>query len=111
MSLEYLGGGPVLVVGTRLSKAEIAARRVAGARRVKLWREVDETHVVKRGHWLLDTTTDELCTVYRGEVFGPDGGIAFAAGQPLLFYVDQSGNVQFLEQVGRTWSEQQERNR
>lgn len=113
MSLEYFGS-PIIGATPGPTEAEIAARRVAEARRVKLWREIDDTCLVKRGPWLLDTTTDQLCRVYNGHVFGGKGQIESGADQPLLFAVDHLNNIRLFEQVGRTWTqvlEDQERNK
>jgi hypothetical protein len=96
---------------TEEQRAELArqvrAARVQAARANSRWSEIPETRLVRRGRLLVDAETDYCYSVRRGVVFEPRRAtIAYVSPETALsFFVDQGGEVVFLEQRPGTWSE------
>lgn len=97
-----------VVEGRRDEAREVELReaRVAAARRQPGWVEFEETALVRRARWLVHAESDELYRRSRGVVFQSGSAALIADHVPLAFYVEhETGEVVFLEKVGKTWSE------
>jgi hypothetical protein len=92
---------------------EVRRARLELARRQSAWTEIPETRLVRRGRYLVDAETDFVYVLRRGLVFEPGrAAVGYVADQtPMTYFVDQAGEIVFLEQPGapRTWSEIVER--
>lgn len=87
---------------------QIREARLELARRQPAWEEIPRTRLVKRGRWLVDADTDALYSIRRGVVFEPQRAtIGYVPdGARLAYYVDERGDIVFLEQTaGTTWSD------
>jgi hypothetical protein len=92
---------------------QVREARLDLARRQSNWTELAHVGLVRRGPFLVDGETDQLYIVRRGVVFEPGRAtIGYVPDNtPLAWFVDQAGNIVFLEQPGgpQTWSEIVER--
>lgn len=78
----------------------VRAKRVEVARRNESWTEIAEERLVVRELGLLvDSETDIVWRLRRGEVFGPkSASVEFVSkDQRMSFFVSRSGDVVFLE--------------
>lgn len=85
---------------------ELRQGRVAAARRIAKWTELDG-EPIGRGPFLIDEPTDRIFTTYRGAIFEKGSPrILFNEGVPLHFFVDRDGDIRFLElsTVAPTWT-------
>ena len=79
--------------------------RLNNARAVNAWTEIQPTDLVTRARWQVHVPTDTVLAPHRGVVFEPSSATPLAVGAPLHFYVDDDGDLVFLERTGKTWSE------
>ena len=87
---------------------EVRAKRLENARKTRNWTEIPQTSLVPRGrHYLVHAETDELFTLRGGEVFEPGkASIGYIGdGWEMHYFVDQAGEVVFLERQPGLWSD------
>jgi len=84
----------------------VRARRMEIARKNTLWSELEEAALVSRGRWLVHADSDEVFSRFKAAVWSR-GSAQISANDrvPLWFYIDQQGEVHFLERLPGTWSE------
>ena len=84
--------------------------RLEVARRNSRWTEI-ENDLVERlgGRWLVSASSDRIYRRLLGPVFVPYSIEAIADRSELAFYVDPDGDLVFLEQLPRSWTEHLEK--
>lgn len=85
----------------------LRAARLDAVRRNRRWTELAETSLVRRGPFLVSAETDEMFMLRRGVIFEPGkASIGYVSEDTELhYYVDQAGEIVFLERQPGTWSE------
>ena len=88
------------------SEDAIREKRVQVARANPVWSEVAETLLVRRERWLVHAETDETFTRFAAQVWARGTAVIAQNDRvPLTFFVDQQGEVHFLERQAASWSE------
>ena len=88
----------------RAVTAALRPKRLEVARRNAKWTEIENDLVPRARGWLVSAETDAIYTPVRGVVFQPYSTTVIADQAELSFYVDDHGDVQFLERQPGTWS-------
>lgn len=84
----------------------VREKRVTVARANPVWSEIEETALVRRERWLVHAETDEWFTPFAAQVWVRGTAVIAQNDRvPLTFFVDQQGEVRFLERQAGTWSE------
>lgn len=87
----------------------VRPERVAVARRMSKWTEIESDLVPRGRSWLVSASTDAVYVRHPGVVFQPYSVNVIADRVELSFYVDEDGELVFLDRLGFTWSEHVER--
>jgi hypothetical protein len=105
------GGHPDKVAGKKRQAFDAAARpaRLETARRNAKWTEIENDLVPRGRGWLVSASTDAIYTPTRGVVFAAHSINVIADKTTLWFYVDDGGDLVFLEQIPGTWTEHLEK--
>ena len=61
------------------------------------------------GRWLVSASTDRIYQRVRGTVFAPHSVSAIADRTEMSYYIDEDGELVFLEQLHGTWTEHLEK--
>jgi hypothetical protein len=94
----------------RSSERKLNVRRLAVARRIQNWEELDPVDLVPRPQGVLvSAETDYAYMRHRGVVWETGSVAPIATPATLYFYEDDDGAPVFLERMPETWSEQVER--
>jgi hypothetical protein len=90
---------------------ELRDARIAAARKHPAWTEIQNDLVPRGRGWLVSAGTDEIFAAHRGVVFDTGKVSILADHVPLVFYVDDAGDLVFLERVSNpaTWLQYVER--
>ena len=108
-SLEE-GEPDVVMARKRQVYAEkVRPARLEVARRQPKWTEIENDRVPRGRGWLVSASTDAIYTPTRGVVFAPHSVNVIADRTALSFYVDDQGDLHFLEQLPGTWTEHLEK--
>jgi hypothetical protein len=91
----------------RSSERKLNARRLAVARRIPEWEELDPVDLIPRPRGILVAAeTDHAYMRHRGVVWETGSIAPIATHAGLYFYEDDDGQVVFVEKMPETWSEQ-----
>lgn len=85
----------------------MSAARLEVVRKNHRWTELEETALVRRGPYLVHADTDEMFAIRRGVVFEPGRAVVgyVPEGADLSYFVDQAGEIVFLDRQRGTWSD------
>jgi hypothetical protein len=93
----------------RAYEEAVRPARLEVARRNSKWTEIENDLVPRNRGWLVSASTDAICQPVRGVVFQP-WTVTVTADQAALFYfVDDDGELHFLERIPGTWTEHLEK--
>ena len=107
-SLSALEGTPEEVAAKRrqANAEQMRPARLEVARRNSKWTEIENDLVPRnRGRWLVSASTDAVYAPMNGVVFQPHSSTVVADQAELHYYVDDAGDLHFLEKQPYTWSE------
>jgi hypothetical protein len=89
---------------------KVRPARLEVARRNQFWTEIENDLVPRLGgRWLVSASSDRIYQLVRGTVFLPYSVTEVADRTELSFYVDDDGDVVFLEQLPGTWTQHLEK--
>jgi Zn-finger nucleic acid-binding protein len=89
---------------------KVRPERLKAARRNSRWLEIENDLVPRLGgRWLVSASSDRIYQRVRGTIFLPHSVTAVADQSELAFYVDEDGDLVFLEQLRGTWTEHLEK--
>jgi hypothetical protein len=83
----------------------VRERRLEIARRNKLWTEIENDLVARPPRFLVSASTDAVYRRDTGTVFQPGSAGIVDEHRHLSFYVDDAGDIVFLDPQPHTWSE------
>jgi hypothetical protein len=88
-----------------LDAERIRRGRIETARKAQNFEEIDRADLVPRGPgWLVSAESDQIYTPHKGTVFANGSAALLADRVALWFYLDDDGDIRFLERLGETWS-------
>ena len=87
----------------------LRTKRLEVARRNSMWTEIEDDLVSRGRGWLVSASTDAIYQRVRGVVFASHSVTVIADYSPLHYYVDDQGEIHFLERLPGTWTEYVER--
>ena len=109
-SLEEGEPDQVMENKRRVYAEKVRPARLEVARRNSRWTEIENDLVPRLGgRWLVSASSDRIYQRVLGTVFLPYSVSAIADRTELAFYVDDDGELVFLEQLLGTWTEHLEK--
>ena len=84
-------------------------KRLEIARSNPKWTEVEDDFVPRGRGWLVSAGTDLVYQPARGVIFASHSTNVIADQTELSFYVDDHGDLQFLERLPGTWTQHLEK--
>ena len=88
---------------------KVRPARLEVARRNQFWGDRERSLPRVGGRWLVSASTDRIYQRVRGTVFAPHSVSAIADRTEMSCYVDEDGELVFLEQLHGTWTEHLEK--